>query len=82
MSSIISDIFYGSKQNILDNYLINRHEANQDISVPQKQSTVLYTSFIEFVIRLPSTKQVPQQLQATVEMGNLSDQNFIDLTQN
>ena len=25
MSSIISDIFYGSKQNLLDNYLVHRH---------------------------------------------------------
>lgn len=29
MSSIISDIFYGSKQNILDQYLIDRNEAQQ-----------------------------------------------------
>lgn len=26
MSSIISDLFYGSKRNILDNYLVNRQD--------------------------------------------------------
>lgn len=47
MSSIISDIFYGSKQNLLDNYLANRHEDHQT-STHLKQQTNIYTSFIEF----------------------------------
>lgn len=56
MSSIISDLFFGSKQNILDNYLVNRHDNQQQSSIQQhyKQETVVYASFIELVIRIPA----------------------------
>ena len=32
MSSTISDLFYGSKQNILDNYLLRRDDTPKSIS--------------------------------------------------
>jgi len=55
MSSIISDIFYGSKQNLLDNYLINRFEKEQSLSIPQHK-TAIYTSSLHFAIIIPLEK--------------------------
>ena len=52
MSSIISDLFYGSKRNILDHYLGNRQD-NQH-PTPQRHSlTHIHSSFIEFVVKIP-----------------------------
>jgi hypothetical protein len=67
MSRIISDLFYGSKQNILDNYLAQRQpHLTPHISIPH--------SFIEFLIKIPLLHTHPQSLKVRVEMGSHSEE--------
>ena len=62
MSSIISDIFYGSKQNILDNYLVNRHGQQQSsVSKEKEQQSGLFTSYLQLIIALPSSQGLDKQ---------------------
>lgn len=68
MSSIISDLFYGSKHNILDNYLAQR----QPQLTPSHQHSL--HSFIEFLIKLPLLHTHPQSLKVRVEMGSHSEE--------
>lgn len=84
MSSIISDLFFGSKQNILDNYLVNRHENQQHSSVHHRQETVVYASFIELVIRIPALTEREERMMFKVEaeMGTKSDEGFIEVKPN
>lgn len=84
MSSIISDLFFGSKQNILDNYLVNRHEQPQESSMHNKQESVVYASFIELVIRIPALAEREESVmfKVEVEMGTKSDEGFIEVKQN
>lgn len=84
MSSIISDLFFGSKQNILDNYLGNQHENQQQSSMHHKQETVIYASFIELVIRIPALAERGESMMFKVEaeMGTKSDEGFIEVRPN
>lgn len=85
MSSIISDLFFGSKQNILDNYLVNRHENQQQSSFQhQKHETVVYSSFIELVIRIPALTEREESMMFKVEaeMGTKIDEGFIEVKPN
>jgi hypothetical protein len=81
MSSIISDIFYGSKQNILDNYLINRNERHPESSLAREQPSAIYTSFIQLVIQIPNTSELqkPQYFKVTAEMGAKTDENMLEI---
>lgn len=54
MSSIISDIFYGSKQNLLDNYLLHRFEKEPSLSGPNPlHRTAVFSSALHFTISIP-----------------------------
>ena len=80
MSSIISDIFYGSKQNILDNYLINRHEYQQPSSLPhQQEPSAIYAPFIQLTIvpRIIEPLSPNQHFMVRVEMGTKTDENTL-----
>jgi hypothetical protein len=81
MSSIYSDIFYGSKQNLLDNYLINRQGEEQDkSSLPRDEPSAPYSSSIQLVIAVPIGQGAEgKSYQVRVEMGNKSDENLLEI---
>jgi hypothetical protein len=77
MSSIISDLFYGSKQNILDNYLVHRHD-RQNTSTLNKQELPPQDSFIQFVIT-PAINSIDftALLKIQVELGNHVEEEML-----
>ena len=70
MSSIISDLFYGSKQNILDNFLVYRHD-RLNSSTLQKQVSPSPDSYIQFIIT-PTNNSLDftALLKVQVELGS------------
>ena len=80
MSSIISDIFYGSKQNLLDNYLIHRFDKEASDSGPQQhleKMTAVYSSALHFNITIPVAKDFQEKnFSIKVQLGKKSEEVF------